>query len=196
MSASQIADAGDGAQAARGLERIRTWPLASLRARLTTCCGSARWVDGMLAQWPFADVSTLLQAAESIWWSLDEADWLQAFACHPKIGDVDSIRRKYAAQATWSLQEQGGVHGASEAVLHGLAQGNAAYEAKFGFIFLVCATGKTADQMLALLAQRLPQDRPTELRVAAGEQAKITALRLHKWLAEAAQEPEAGAPVR
>lgn len=177
---------------ARGLARINAWPSAALRARLTNCCGAARWVDQMAARAPWADVSSLLQQAEQIFATLEETDWLQAFSCHPKIGDVDSIRRKYAAQATWSLQEQQGVHGASEAVLLGLAQGNADYEAKFGFLFLVCATGKTAEQMLALLNQRLLHDRATELRVAATEQSKITALRLHKWLAEAAQEPQAG----
>lgn len=138
----------------------------------------------------------MLRDAEAIWWDLDESDWLQAFAAHPKIGDVESIRRKYAAQATWSLQEQTGVHGASEAVLQGLAAGNAAYEAKFGFIFLVCATGKSAAELLAILTARLPADRASELRVAASEQAKITALRLRKWLTEAAQATETGDPSR
>lgn len=179
----------DSQVAARGLLSLRTWPAATLRARLLTCCGSTRWADAMLAQHPFADVAALLRAAETCWWGLGEADWLQAFSCHPKIGDIDSIRRKYAAQASWSLQEQGGVQGAEEAVLQGLAQGNADYASKFGFIFLVCATGKSAAELLAILRARLPQDRATELRVAAGEQQKITALRLHKWLAEAAQEP-------
>lgn len=181
---------------AQGLQALRARPIETLRAQLTTCCGAARWVDRMLARHPFADVSTMLRDAESIWWDLDESDWLQAFAAHPKIGDVESIRRKYAAQATWSLQEQTGVRGASEAVLQGLAAGNAAYEAKFGFIFLVCATGKSAAELLAILTARLPADRASELRVAAGEQAKITALRLRKWLTEAAQATETGDPSR
>lgn len=181
------------AQAVQGLAAIRTWPIERQQARLLTCCGSSRWVQGMLSMQPFSDVETLLRQADAIWWQLDEADWLQAFACHPKIGDIESIRRKYAAQAGWSLQEQQGVQGASEAVLRGLADGNAAYDAKFGFLFLVCATGKTAEQMLEILNTRLPNDRATEVRVAAGEQAKITALRLHKWLQEAAQEQESGA---
>jgi 2-oxo-4-hydroxy-4-carboxy-5-ureidoimidazoline decarboxylase len=101
---------------------------------------------------------------------------------HPRIGDVSKLREKYKATATWSSQEQRGVQEASEEVLQGLADGNREYEARFGFIFLVCATGKSAGEMLALLRERMNNEPEAELRIAAGEQAKITRIRLEKLL--------------
>jgi 2-oxo-4-hydroxy-4-carboxy-5-ureidoimidazoline decarboxylase len=113
---------------------------------------------------------------------MGEADWREAFTHHPRIGDVSKLREKFASTATWSSQEQKGVSGASEETIQALAQGNRAYEEKFGFIFLVCATGKSAEEMLALLRERMPNDAAAELRIAAGEQAKITRIRLEKLL--------------
>jgi 2-oxo-4-hydroxy-4-carboxy-5-ureidoimidazoline decarboxylase len=152
------------------------------RDGLTRCCGSSRWVAGMLAARPFADEASMLAAADRVWATTGDADWLEAFTHHPKIGDRDSLRQKFASTATWAAHEQSGTSSASEDVLTALAEGNAAYEAQNGFIFIVCATGKTAPEMLALLQARLPNDRETELRIAAGEQHKITRLRLEKWL--------------
>ncbi len=114
--------------------------------------------------------------------SSTDADWLEAFAAHPRIGDVDALRAKFAATAAWASGEQAGVAGASESTLRALAEGNRDYEAKFGHIFIVCATGKTADEMLGLLRERLANEPDAELAVAAAEQAKITAIRLRKLL--------------
>ena len=152
---------------------------APAREALTRCCGATRWVDGMLARRPFGDDATLLAAADAVWATMEEADVLEAFSHHPEIGaDVDALRAKFGATAAWSEREQAGAAGASEQTLLALRDGNVAYRERFGFIFIVCATGKTAGQMLSMLQARLPNERAAELAIAAGEQAKITRLRL------------------
>jgi 2-oxo-4-hydroxy-4-carboxy-5-ureidoimidazoline decarboxylase len=150
---------------------------------LATCCGAGAWVATLNAQFPFASVAALCEAAERTWHNLSETDWREAFAHHPKIGDVSALKEKFASTATWAAGEQGAVRQASDATLAALAAGNAAYERKFGYIFIVCATGKSADEMLALLQARLPNEPSQEIRIAMGEQAKITRLRLLKLLA-------------
>jgi 2-oxo-4-hydroxy-4-carboxy-5-ureidoimidazoline decarboxylase len=162
------------------LELINSVDEAAARAMFLRCCGATRWAERMAARRPFACEEKLLAAAEEIWRGLPRQDWLEAFAAHPKIGDLDALRGKFARGAAWSAQEQGGVAGASEATLRALAQGNCDYEARFGHLFIVCASGKTAEEMLALLQQRLHNDPEDELRIAAGEQEKITRLRLQK----------------
>jgi OHCU decarboxylase len=126
----------------------------------------------MASHRPFVTREALVDAADRIWWSLDEVDWREAFAAHPRIGE----RRGTG----WSLQEQSGAHSAAEATQAELATVNAAYEARFGYIFIVCATGKSGDEMLALARRRLQNDATSELRVAATEQAAIARLRLAK----------------
>ena len=150
---------------------------------LATCCGAAAWVATLNAQFPFDSTSALYEAAERIWHNLAEADWREAFTHHPKIGDMAALKEKFASTATWAAGEQGAVRQASDETLAALAAGNAAYERKFGYIFIVCATGKSAGEMLALLEARLPHDPSREIHVAMGEQAKITRLRLEKLLA-------------
>jgi 2-oxo-4-hydroxy-4-carboxy-5-ureidoimidazoline decarboxylase len=150
------------------------------RAAFLRCCGSTRWANAMAKRIPFASANDVFTAADEIWARLDPADWLEAFEHHPKIGDVDSLRKKFASTATLCESEQAGVKDANETVLRELAEGNAAYEKRFGFIFIVCATGKSAAEMLAILKSRLPNDPKAELHVAAAEQAKITRLRLEK----------------
>jgi 2-oxo-4-hydroxy-4-carboxy-5-ureidoimidazoline decarboxylase len=145
---------------------------------LAACCGATRWVDRMVARRPFGSSARLLAAARDEWFALGEADWREAFAHHPKIGDRDALRRHFPATAHLSEREQAGVSGAPDDVRNALAEGNREYQRRFGYIFIVCATGKTADEMLTLLRARLPNDPATELRIAAEEQAKITALRL------------------
>jgi 2-oxo-4-hydroxy-4-carboxy-5-ureidoimidazoline decarboxylase len=147
---------------------------------LLRCCGAARWAEQMAARRPFADTSELRRAAEDVWRSLGREDWLEAFRAHPRIGDVEALRQKFAATAAWSAAEQAGVAGAAEATLQTLAEGNRRYEARFGYLFLVCATGKSAAEMLALLEQRLTHEPAQELRIAAAEQEKITLLRLQR----------------
>lgn len=149
------------------------------RAALERCCGAARWVEAMLAQRPFGDDANLHAQAERVWATLDRADILEAFDHHPRIGaDLDALRRKFASTAALALSEQAGAVHASEDQLERLRAGNLAYEARFGHIFIVCATGKTAAQMADLLDARLGNEPELELRIAAAEQAKITHLRL------------------
>ncbi len=151
------------------------------RAALTRCCGARRWVQAMLDRRPFGTDDALMRAADEVWATMEEADILEAFSHHPRIGaDMDELRKRFQTTSTWSAGEQSGVRSADEATLRALKEGNQEYEARFGFIFIVCATGRSAEEMLALLRARLPNDREDELRIAAGEQAKITKLRLEK----------------
>lgn len=134
----------------------------------------------MLESRPFSDAQALFDYANRHWQNLTEEDYLQAFEGHPKIGNVDSLRAKYANTKKLAAGEQTQVNSASDDVLQQLAQGNTDYESKFGFIFIVCATGKSAQEMLDLLLQRIKNDRGAELLNAAEEQRKIFQLRLQK----------------
>ncbi len=147
---------------------------------LLHCCGSASWVNQLIELFPFNTISDLKKASDRIWFSLSETDWKEAFSHHPKIGDVKSLKEKFAGTATWAEGEQAGVKNASEKVLLDLQKGNEDYESKFGYIFIVCATGKPATEMLSLLQSRLINNPAFEIRVAAEEQNKITHLRLDK----------------
>ncbi len=146
------------------------------------CCTSKKWAGQMADRRPFSSADELYRLADSLWWNLNTEDWLEAFAGHPKIGDLDSLRQKYASTREWAGGEQSGVQEASEEVLQRLARGNQAYEEKFGYIFIVCATGKSAAEMLEILENRLVNDPADELKIAAEEQRKITQLRLEKLL--------------
>jgi 2-oxo-4-hydroxy-4-carboxy-5-ureidoimidazoline decarboxylase len=139
----------------------------------------------MVAARPFADRVQLLAFADALARDLSRADWLEAFSHHPRIGDVAALREKFAATAAWASQEQRGAAAASDATLEALARGNRTYEERFGYIFIVCATGRSADEMLALLEARLHNDPADELGFAAAEQMKITRLRLEKLLEDA-----------
>lgn len=151
------------------------------REALTRCCGAARWARGMLERRPFGGNDALMRAADEVWASMEEDDLLEAFAHHPRIGaDMDELKKRFASTSAWASGEQAAARGASEETLRALRDGNLAYEARFDFIFIVCATGKSAEEMLALLRARLDNERADELRIAAGEQAKITRLRLTK----------------
>ena len=134
----------------------------------------------MAAGRPYADAAALLDAAEAAFGTMPREAWLEAFACHPKIGDLESLRMKFVGNKEWSAGEQSGVNDAADAVLRRLAEGNAAYHERFGYLFIVCATGKSAAEMLEILQSRLGNDEDTELGVASGEQRKITLLRLSK----------------
>jgi 2-oxo-4-hydroxy-4-carboxy-5-ureidoimidazoline decarboxylase len=151
---------------------------ATARTLLGNCCGSTRWIERMIARRPFGDQKSLLSAAQGEWLALEEADWREAFGHHPKIGDWESLQRRFAATRHLSEREQKGAEAAGEDVLSALADANRVYEQRFGYIFIVCASGRTAAEMLALLRARLDNDPATEIRVAAAEQAAITALRL------------------
>ncbi len=154
-----------------------------LKQTLFKCCGSDNWVEKMLTIFPVDDLVELLEDADEKWWQCSEEDWLQAFTHHPKIGDIESLQKKFASTAQWAAGEQSVAALASYEVLEKLAKGNDDYEKKFGFIFIVCATGKSAEEMLQLLNARLPNSRKDEIQNAADEQSKITKLRIEKLLA-------------
>ena len=133
-----------------------------------------------MARRPFGSHDSLMAAARDEWFGLQRSDWLEAFGHHPKIGDREALRQRFVRTAHLSEREQAGVDGASESLLEALAEGNREYERRFGYIFIVCASGKSAGEMLQLLGSRLPNPPDVEIRIAAEEQAKITELRLKK----------------
>ncbi len=156
---------------------------ATARAVLHRCCAARRWVEGMLAARPFGAAEAVLTAADAVWSRMLPDDWREAMAAHPRLGarvEGDD------PSAVWSRGEQAGVAHGEHAVRAALASGNRAYERRFGHVFLLCATGKGPEEMLAELEHRLVHDPKTELRVAAAEQAKITRLRLAKLAREGA----------
>jgi len=161
-----------------GYHAIDNAPPEAAREILSRACGSTRWVERMMARRPFGRDAKLLAVARVEWFGLTEPDWLEAFSHHPTIGDRMSLEARFPATHDLSSKEQSRVGGAHAEVIAALAQANETYVERFGFIFIVCATGKSAEEMLQLLRDRLSNDRSTELRIAAEEQAKITALRL------------------
>ncbi len=165
------------------LDELNQLDVAAAGKVFTQCCAAQRWVQGMVQVRPFHDESALFSAADAIWNTMTEADWREAFLAHPQIGNVNTLREKFANTKALAAGEQASVQVASEATLQALATGNQDYLEKFGFIFIVFATGKSAADMLALLQARLPNSREQELRNAALEQHKITRLRLEKLLA-------------
>ena len=153
---------------------------ALVETELQKCCAAEQWIARMKELRPFASDAEVMECAERVWELLGEEDFLQAFAAHPRIGDVDSLRQKYANTGRIVADEQSGARAVSEDVLTLLAIRNQVYIETFGFIFIVFATGKSAEEMLAILNSRLPNDRETELQNAGVEQLKITKLRLQK----------------
>ena len=149
---------------------------------LLQCCGSNRWATEMAKSRPYPSMEAVITRANEVWWSLDRNDWLEAFRSHPKIGAKKAAEKVSAQSQHWSGQEQAGVANASDATIDSLATLNRAYEQKFGFIFIICASSKTSDEMLSALRERLQHEPHVELPIAAAEQSKITSLRLKKLL--------------
>lgn len=166
------------------VEELDRLPEPEARAALERCCGASRWLDAMLARRPFGEAERLLAAAEMAAELLGPDDWREAFSHHPRIGDREALRARFATTATWARGEQAGAATAPDAVLDALERGNRAYEERFGYIFVVCATGRSAEEMLAMLERRLTNAPDEEWRVAAREQRAITRLRLLKLLGE------------
>jgi OHCU decarboxylase len=158
--------------------RIDTAAPAEARELLRVCCGSDGWVEAMMARRPFGSAASMLAAARDEWFQLPPASWIEAFSHHPRIGDRVAMRAKFASRLSLSAQEQSGVGDSSDDVLNALIEGNHRYEERFGFIFIVCASGKSAEEMLELLRARMNNERSIELHVAAEEHAKICELRL------------------
>ena len=147
---------------------------------LKQCCGSPAWVEKMLTIPPAEDLIDLFEDAEEKWDECNEADWKEAFSHHPRIGDINSLTGKFASTANWAGEEQSLVKEATKQVLQSLAEGNKLYEEKFGYIFIVCATGKSPEEMLGGLTARLHNSPAEEIKIAMEEQNKITKLRLEK----------------
>jgi len=166
------------------LERWNAVPLAEAVKEILPCCGSNAWAGGMAARRPFPDVTTLLAASDETWGNLGAAEWMEAFRSHPRIGESRAAQSASAQSAAWSVQEQRDVASAGDAVKITLAEANREYEQRFRHIFIVCATGKSAPEVLAILRRRLQNDDATELREAAEQQRQITRIRLTKWLSE------------
>ncbi|MEO7794381.1 MAG: allantoinase AllB [Thermoanaerobaculia bacterium] len=175
----------------RGFELLARRSRAEVQALLHRCCGSRRWLEAILEEWPLGDARELFAASESAFDRLEEVDWREAFAAHPRIGDLTAMRARLAhAPDTAALErsEQAGTGGADETTLAELARGNDLYQSRFGHVFLICATGRSAGEMLAALERRLSNEPGVELDLAGEEQRKITVLRLGKLLREL--EPE------
>jgi OHCU decarboxylase len=155
---------------------------AALEA-MGACCAARRWAQAMVALRPFSGVESLSLTADEVWSAMEESDWMEAFAAHPCIGEHKAASAN-AISAAWSEQEQSSAASAAQQVVADLAEGNAQYERRFGFTYIVCATGKSAEEMLAILQRRLGNTRETELREAAEQQRQIMQIRLGKWLVE------------
>src|ERR1041385_4779111 len=151
-------------------------------AEFLKCCGSRARADAMTAARPFANVEELFARADEVSASFSDDDWLEAFRAHPRIGEKKAVTAQTQQEQRWSSQEQSAMQAASTDIVAQLASGNRVYESKFGFIFIVCATGKSPEEMLTILNDRLRNDAQAELSVAAREQQKITRLRLEKLL--------------
>ncbi len=159
---------------------INAWDEKRLQEEFFKCSGSHVWTKEMISSRPFRSAEDLAAKSQGAWQKLSRQDWLDAFKIHPRIGDLDSLRKKYADTAGWASSEQSGVNAASEEIIQGLADGNKRYEDKFGYIFIVCATGKSAAEMLSILSERLVNSPEVEFAIACGEQKKITDIRIGK----------------
>jgi OHCU decarboxylase len=159
------------------IDRFNELPEDKAVSELLAVCHSRRWAEAVAAGRPYADVAALQQAADEVWTGLGPDDWLEALEAHPRIGESGG------SSADWSRQEQAGVGGVGDDVRERIARGNAEYEARFGHVFLISAAGRSADEILAALTERLGNDPDTELAVAAGEHRRITRLRIERLLA-------------
>jgi 2-oxo-4-hydroxy-4-carboxy-5-ureidoimidazoline decarboxylase len=148
------------------------------------CCGSKAWAERIANCRPLRDKAALLAASDEIWRGLTEADWMEAFLSHPRIGQSKGAAAMSAQSSTWSTQEQQMVTTADQTVKIALMEANREYEHHFGYIFIVCATGKSGPEILEIIRRRLQNDKATELREAAEQQCQITQIRLRKWLSE------------
>ena len=164
------------------LTALNALPPEQLNEALSKCCGATAWIQKMKNEFPVKDEDKLLEAAARNWHSCSENDWKEAFTHHPKIGDLHSLQQKFATTGQWAAGEQAGAIDASTVILQAFSKGNQLYEDKFGYIFIVCATGKSAPEMLSILTERLKNTAAEEIKIAMNEQEKITAIRLKKLL--------------
>jgi OHCU decarboxylase len=166
----------------QGIERLNTLTHGEAEAEFLQCCGSTAWACGMSARRPFGGADDLFRAAEEAWGGLDDEDWLEAFSRHPQIGGGEAATEQTAIEKEWSAREQSGVGAADATTRRELGELNRAYAEKFGYVFIVCATGRSAAEMLTTLRARLQNDPASEIGNAAAEQRRITKIRLEKLL--------------
>lgn len=166
------------------LDRWNQLPAQEAMEGVLPCCGSTAWARELVARRPLPDETTLLAASDEVWNSLSKQDWFEAFSTHPRIGERKAPAAASAQSASWSEREQRSVASAEKGLQQELAEANREYEHRFGRVFIVCATGKSASEILGILRRRLHNDEATELHEAAEEQRKITNLRLKKWFEE------------
>jgi OHCU decarboxylase len=163
-----------------GLQWLNSLPDDQALNQLKSCCGSNRWAAEMARSRPFTTFAQLIDTAQQVWLQLEPADWLEAFRSHPKIGQKKAETSASAQSQQWSRNEQSGMQQAPTETAAALERLNETYETRFGYLFIVCATGKSAEEMLAILRERIENEPVDELRIAAAEQAKITEIRLKK----------------
>jgi len=174
-----------GTEGERGNAVLARWnrlPMDEAMQAILPCCGSKAWVQGMVARRPFADEATLLAASNETWRNLTRSDWMEAFHSHPRIGESRPLQSSSAQSVEWSAQEQRNVGDAEATVRIALVDANREYEQRFNRVFIVCATGKSAPEILEILRRRLKNDAETDLHEAAEQQRQITEIRLRKWL--------------
>ncbi len=165
------------------MSKLAEWnqlPEADAITSVLACCGSHAFAAAILRARPYENVDLLLRKADEVWWSLHQSDWLEAFACHPRIGE--STANGSHQFSAWSTEEQSRARTAAESVLDSISRKNREYEARHGFIYIVCASGKSAEELLAILDSRLQNITEVEIREAAEQQRQITHLRIRKWL--------------
>jgi len=162
------------------LGQLNLLPAGAAETELLKCCGSKEWARRLITEKPFASLDDLIAKADRVWWSLEPRDWLEAFHSHPKIGEKKAVASVPIEARKWSSEEQSGIRNSSSDTIVALAQLNRRYEEKFGYIFIICASGKSSEEMLASLRERMENPAHQELCIAAAEQAKITQLRLRK----------------
>ncbi len=162
------------------IEELNTIDRKGAFDELFKCCGCTIWAQNLIDFRPYKNIEELFRLSDMIWTSCEGEEVLEAFSHHPKIGDLKSLEQKFASTKDWASGEQAGVNLATPKVIEELAAANAEYEQKFGYIFIICATDKTADEMLVMLKRRLLNDPDTEYRTAKAEQNKITLIRLDK----------------
>ena len=166
------------------LSRWNLLPAGEAAKEILACCGSRAWATGMASRRPVEDLATLLATSDRIWRDLNAEDWLEAFQSHPRIGESSGPRESSARSQDWSVQEQRHAAESDDSLKRALREANREYEQRFHRIFIICATGKPAKEILANLRHRLKNDDATELREAAEQQRQIAQIRLRKWLAE------------
>ena len=164
------------------IEELNQLSAEEFKVAIEKCCHSKRFAEAMLKKRPYPGITELISTAEEEWFKLEEADLFEAFEGHSRIGDLGSLKKKFASTRGWAEKEQGAVRGADENTLKELAEWNLKYEEKFHFLFLICATGKPAEVMLEAMKERLQNSKNEEIKIAFREQNKITKLRLEKLL--------------